>query len=239
METNRILPRNTRDRRLYTWAAFLIPLVVLIGFARSYYLKGLFGAPALPSLLVHLHGLVMTAWVVLFGAQVWLVASRRTRVHQRLGIAGSILAGLVVIVGTMTAINAASRGSAPPGVTPLQFLVVPFFDMLVFAILIGIALFYRRRFELHKRLMLLAALSLLNAAVARIPLHFIETGGPLAFFAVTDFFIIACVVFDTIKHRRLHPAFLWGTLFIIVSQPLRLMLAGTDVWMGFASWMVS
>src|SRR2546423_938063 len=150
------IPRGVRDRRLYAWVAFFIPLIVLAGFARSYYLKGLFGTPVLPGLLVHLHGLVMTSWVALFVAQVWLVASRRTRVHQRLGVLGALLAALLIVVGYVTAVSAAARG-APPGPPALQFLVVPLFDLLVFAILIGTALYYRRRLETHKRLMLLAA----------------------------------------------------------------------------------
>lgn len=237
MATNPSIHRSVKDRRLYTWVAVFIPIIVLAGFARTYYLKGLFGTPALPGLLVHLHGLVMTSWVVLFVAQVWLVAARRTRLHQRLGVLGAILAGLVLLVGILTAINAAARGSSP-GPPPLQFLVVPLGDMLVFAILIGTALHFRRRMEIHKRLMLLAAVNLLTPAIARIPLQFIEMGGPLVFFGLTDLCVLACVVFDTVKHRRLHPVFVWGTLLIVASQPLRLMLAGTDAWMRFATWLV-
>jgi len=110
---------------------------------------------------------------------------------------------------------------------------------LVFAILIGTALYFRRgRLDIHKRLMLLAAVNLLAPAIARIPLHFIETGGALAFFGLTDLCLLACLAYDTIKNRRLHPAFLWGTLLVIASQPLRLMLAGTDVWMRFATMLV-
>ena len=230
---------RTRDRRLYIWVAVFFPIIVLIGFARTYYLKGLFGTPALPGLLVHLHGLVMTSWVVLFVVQVSLVASRRTRMHERLGVGGAILAALVVLVSVITAIAAASRGSAPPGVGPLQFLVVPLGDMLVFAVLVGTALYFRRRLETHKRLMLLAAVNLLGPAFARIPLSFIETGGPLAFYGLTDLCVLACVAFDTYKNRRLHPVFLWGTLLVVASQPLRIMLAGTDTWMRFATWLVT
>jgi hypothetical protein len=227
-----------KDRRLYIWFAVFMPIIVLAGFARSYYLKGFFGFPALPSLLVHLHGIVMTSWVVLFVTQVTLVATGRTRTHQRLGVFGAILAALIVIVGVLTAINGAARG-ATPGPPALQFLAIPLFDMLVFAILVGTALYSRRRrLDIHKRLMLLAAVNLLDPAIARIPLHFIETGGPLAFFGLTDLCLLACVGFDTIKNRRLHPAFLWGTLLIIASQPLRLMLSGTDTWLRFATMLV-
>ena len=237
MAVNPNLQRPVRDHRLYTWFAIVMPLIVLLGFARTYYLKGVFSGPALPSLLVHLHGAVMTSWVVLFVVQVWLVASRRTRVHQRLGVIGAVLALLVLIVGLTTAVFAAARGSSP-GPPALQFLVVPLSDMLLFAIFVGGALYFRRRMDIHKRLMLLAAVTLLTAAVARIPLNFILNGGPVAFFGITDLCLVAFVLFDTLKYRKLHPVFLWGTLLFIVSQPLRLVLAGTDLWIQFATWLV-
>ena len=237
MATTPNFHRRVSDRPLYLLAAFLIPLIVLAGFARTYYLKGFFATPALPSFIVHLHGIIMTAWVVLFIVQVTLVAKRRTKTHQQLGILGAIIAALVVIVGILTAIYAAARG-ATPGPPALSFLIIPFGDMIVFSILIGAALYYRKRLDIHKRLMLLAAVNLLAPAIARIPLAFIANGGPLAFFGLTDLCVVGFVAFDTIRHRRLHPAFLWGSLLIIVFQPLRLLLAGTDVWLSFAATLV-
>ena len=144
-----------RDRRLYTWFAIFMPFVVLLGFARTYYLKDLLNGPPVPSLLVHIHGAVMTSWVLLFMTQVWLVSSRRTKIHQRLGILGGVLAALVVIVGVVTGIAAAARNFTP-GPPALRFLVVPLGDALVFGVLVGLALYYRRRLEIHKRLMLIA-----------------------------------------------------------------------------------
>ena len=90
--------------------------------------------------------------------------------------------------------------------------------------------------ETHRRLMLLATLGLLGAAIARIPLAFIHNGGILMFFGTVDLIVIAFVAYDTWKSRRLHPAFGWGTLLIIASHPLRLMLASTHAWMQFALW---
>ncbi len=238
MAMNPTIQTTGKDRRLYIWFVALIPIIVVAGFARTYYLKGFFGNPPLPNLLVHVHGFVMTSWVALFIAQVSLVATGRIRTHQRLGVLGAILAGLIVVVGVATGIDAAARG-ASPGPPALRFLVIPLGDILVFAILVGMALYWRRgRLDIHKRLMLLAAVNLLAPAIARIPLGFITNGGALAFFGLTDLCILACVGFDTIKHRRLHPAFLWGTLFIIAAQPLRLMLAGTDIWLRFATALV-
>jgi hypothetical protein len=169
----------------------------------------------------------MSAWVVLFVTQVTLVTTRRTKTHQRLGIIGAVLAVLVLVVGTFTALRAAARGASPIG-DALAFLIIPLGDMLAFAILIGTALYFRRRPDVHKRLMLLAAINLLVPAIARIPLGFIQTYGPLAFFGLTDLLLFACIAFDTLKHRRLHPVFLWGGLFIVLLQPLRLLLARRD-----------
>lgn len=236
--------RRISDRPLYLLAAVIVPLVVLAGFARTYYLKGFFATPAMPSFLVHLHGIVMTAWVVLFIVQVTLVAKRRTKTHQRLGILGAGLAALVFVVGILTGLYAAARFVNNPslvpagGPPPLPFLIIPLGDMVIFAIFITAALYYRKRLDVHKRLMLLAAINIMTPAIARIPLGFIVNGGPLAFFGLTDLCLIGFVAFDTIRHRRLHPAFLWGGLFLIIMQPLRLLIAPTDAWISFAAALV-
>lgn len=225
------------ERRLYTWAALVAVLIVFAGFARSYYLKGMFGSPDLP-LLLHMHGFVMTAWFALFVVQVRLVAAGRTDLHRRLGVIGAVLAILVVVVGTVTAITGARNG-ATPGPPPLVFLAIPLGDMVVFTTLVAAAILYRRRSDFHKRLMLLAALSILTAAIARIPLEFLQAGGLPAFFGTTDLLILACVAFDTVKNRRLHPAFMAGASLIIASQVARFLIAGTPQWQRFAAWLIA
>ncbi len=224
-------------RPLYLAGALLALLIVLIGFARTYYLSFAFDSPALAGPLVHLHGLVMTLWFALFLVQAALIAKRQTRLHRRLGVFGAVLASLVVIVGVATAIGFARRG-VDVGMPPLVFLAIPLGDMFVFTVLAGSGLLLRRRTDFHKRLMLLASLSMLPAAVSRIPLDFILTGGPWVFFGLTDLCILPFVAVDTWRRRKLHPAFGWGVLLIIASQPLRLMLAGSSGWMQFAEWLV-
>jgi len=225
------------DRRLYTWAAMAAIAIVFAGFARTYFLKTSFGTPAL-STLVHVHGLVMTLWFGFFLMQVRLVAMRRTPLHRRAGMVGGLLALTVLIVGVANAITAAKLGRSP-GPPPLVFLVVPLGDMLVFALLVGAGLYLRSRPDRHKRLMLLSCVGMLTAAIARIPVDSIQAGGLPLFFGLTDLVVLACVAYDTIKQRRLHPAFGWGMLLIVVSQPMRLLLSGTSVWQQFATWLVN
>jgi hypothetical protein len=140
-----------RTRRFYVGMAIAIAITVFAGFSRSYFLKSWYGTPELSPLL-HLHGLVFTAWVLFFLSQTALVATGRTYLHQRMGIAGAVLALLVLVVGLTVSITRVKTGTSPiPGVPPLGFLAIPFFDMVVFAILVGTALYFRRRLEAHKR----------------------------------------------------------------------------------------
>lgn len=224
------------ERTFYTWAAVVAALVVFAGFARTYYLKGAFGSPDL-SALKHLHGFVMTAWFTIFLMQVRLVATGRTRIHRKLGVAGAVVAALVVIVGTATALVGAKNG-ATPGPPPLVFLAIPLGDMVVFLALVSAAILYRKRADFHKRLMLLGSLSILTAAIARIPLDFLQAGGLPAFFGATDLLILAFVAVDTVKNRRLHPAMIAGVLVIVGSQVARFLIAGTPQWTSFARWLV-
>src|SRR3712207_7227817 len=109
---------------------------------------------------LHLHGLIFSSWIVLLLAQTLLVAAKRTAVHRRLGWAGAGLAALMILVGTFTAVVRAKIVEVPPGsASPLIFLTIPLGDMLVFALLAGAAIYYRRKLDVHKRLMLLATIS--------------------------------------------------------------------------------
>ena len=122
-------------------------------------------------------------------------------------------------------------------VPPLQFLVVPIMDMVVFAAFFTIAVAKRRVAQSHKRWLLLASISLLTAAIARWP--GVLEHGPVAFFAVTDLFIVALAAWDLKSRGRLHAATLIGGLVLIASQPLRLAISGTPAWLAFASWATS
>ena len=226
-----------RERLFYTGMAVAVVLTVFAGFARTYYLRPYFGTPALTPLL-HLHGVVFTSWLVLLLAQTTLVAANRTDIHRRLGMAGALLAALMVVVGSATAVIRAKEGAAPAGApSPLAFLTIPLGDMLVFAILVGAGFYFRRRGDVHKRLMLLATIAILPAATARLPFAFIQQAGPLAFFGLADLFIVACLVYDLVARRRLHRATVWGGLLIVVSHPLRLLVGGTRAWLSFAEWL--
>ncbi len=238
MQATPAINRRRRERWFYISMSLAAVITVFAGFAPTYYLRPYFNtAPLMP--LLHLHGIVFTSWLALFLIQTTLVAAHRTDIHRRLGILGGIIAALMIVIGPTTAVIRASQGATPvPGVSPLSFLVVPLGDMLVFAILVGAGFYFRRRPDIHKRLMLLATVSILAAAVARLPFAIMQAGPP-AFFGLTDVFVVACILYDLVTLRRVHRATALGALLIIASQPLRLMLGGTHAWLAFAGWLTN
>jgi hypothetical protein len=238
MQATPAINRRRRERWFYISMSIAAVITVFAGFAPTYYLRPYFNtAPLMP--LLHLHGVVFTSWLVLFLIQTTLVAAHRTDIHRRLGILGGVIAALMIVIGATTAVIRANQGATPvPGVSPLSFLVVPLGDMLVFGILVGAGFYYRRRADVHKRLMLLATVSILAAAIARLPFAIMQAGPP-AFFGFTDLFVLACVIYDLITLKRVHRTTALASLLIIASQPLRLMLAGTQTWLTFAGWLTN
>jgi hypothetical protein len=237
-----VLNKIGYDRMFYSGMAALMALAVFIGFARTYYLSAYFGTNATLtggpfSTIVRIHALLFTTWVVLFLVQTSLVATHRVVVHRRLGFAVAIVAAMMIVAGTTTALDLARRGSAPPGIDPLSFLVVPLGDMAVFALLIASALLLRRHKEAHKRLMLLGYTAILVAAVARFP--GVLPLGPLWFFGLTFLPVLALgVTYDLITRRRVHPAYIWGGALLILSVPIRLAISTTHVWHRVATMLI-
>ncbi len=236
MATSVGIINRSRERVFYIGMALAFMFVVFAGFSRTFYLRPYFDTRPLIPLLVA-HGIIFTSWLALLLIQTTLVATKRTRTHMRLGIAGGILASSMVIIGTVTALVRAKGPSPIPGVNPLSFLTIPLGDMLIFSVLVGSAFYFRRRADIHKRLMLLATIAILPAAIARLPFAFIQQYGPLAFFGLADLFIIPCLVYDLITRGRPHRATVLGGALIVISHPLRFVIGGTHAWIAFATWL--
>jgi len=235
------IDRRLFDRRLYFAIAILFPAIVLLGFARTYYLKGLFATPPLPSGLVHLHGLVMTAWVVLFVVQVRLISTKRIRLHQKLGYASIALAVLIIATGLPTALRASKYGSTstPPGIPTLSFLLIPTFDLVMFVLFFGAAIIYRRRPAAHKALMLLTVLNFLPPALARIPIASLQASGPVWFFGFPALVALLCLTLDARRHGRVNRVLAAGTAALVAGYVVRLALMTTAAWMSLAAWLVT
>lgn len=229
------LPRpvgSLHDRQFYTGMALAAAVVVFVGFSPTFFLRARYTPTELPLYLI-VHGVLFTTWIALFIAQTSLVAARRTDVHRKLGWATAALAAVMVVVGTTAGIVSMQGHFPDQGNAALSFLTTPLFSMVMFATFVAAAITYRRDPQTHKRLMLLATISILDAAVARLPFEFLRTSS-WNYLPTTDVFLLAAILYDLASRRRVHPAYLWGGLVLVIEQSLRIPVGETAAWMAIA-----
>ena len=180
------------------------------------------------------HGIHFSSWVVLFLVQAALAASGQIRLHRRLGVAAAGLAAIMVVTAPPMAIALARRG-LPPG-EPLEFLLVILTDLALFTIFVAAGLYNRRRSMTHKRLMLLAMVSMLPPSISRWSIA-VKHPAPVIM-GIMLVFLAAAPISDLWARRRLSRASLWGGLAVLVSLPLRFAVAQTATWHALANWLV-
>ncbi|HEY8558801.1 MAG TPA: hypothetical protein VIL74_00250 [Pyrinomonadaceae bacterium] len=236
MAINSNVIKRPSDRSLFLAAAIVFPLVVLIGYFKSYYFSAFFtDARPLANALVHAHGIVMSAWVIFFVVQFALVRTKNIKLHMSMGLAGIALAALVIVVGMATAYDAQLvRHSAPPGVDPHAFFFLPAGDMALFALFFAGAVYYRKRPAEHKALMLLTALNFMPAALFRVS-PVADEYTMLWAFGVPALLAVGCFAWHTARHGKLNKVFAAGTLLVLIMVPVRFVVPGTDAWLKFVA----
>lgn len=218
MASSAVARTTTAPRHaFYVGAAVVLLLVVLVGFAPTFYLRAA-TAPEL-SWQVVVHGLILTAWFLMFALQAALVAGRRTALHRALGWVGAMIGLAVVVSGGMATLYWAAEIAAEgrleavmPAVRILAWSNTA--SIVAFAILLAAAIVLRRRPDAHKRLMLLASISIIQPALARIfrwPV-FEAPGmeGVMLAVAVSFVMVGALIVHDLLLRKSLHPATVAG-----------------------------
>ena len=205
------------DDVFFTAMSLLMLLIVLVGFAPSYFLQGVVFAH-LPSLLVHLHGAVFSSWIVLFVIQSSLISSGNVRLHRKLGVLGGVIAGLMVVLGVLASFGTLRRAAVlPPFFTPASFLIDNIIGIIIFGIFVAVAIWKRNNAGVHKRIMLTANVMLMPPALGRIPL--METH-PALIGVIPLGMIVALLVFDLFTWRRPLAATVIGGLIFIVANPI-------------------
>jgi uncharacterized membrane protein YozB (DUF420 family) len=234
-----VASRHTRrvkvDRWFYIGAAVFMILLSAVGFGPSFIDTNKRNAPPTPIVLAH--GIVAAAWLLLFLAQATLVATRRTALHRRIGKAAPIIAALMIVFGYITVIEFARRGydlsgdlgraPLPPGIPPAtgdQFvagILAPLVGFVNFGILMAVGLWFRNRPEVHKRLMLLAVLSLSLTPLIHVSGNVVgrwpTTSGILGIAVplVANLLLFIGAVHDKLSRGRIHPISIWVPILLI------------------------
>ncbi len=232
------VPSRSHEHWFFSLLALLLLATVFAGFAPTYYLAGIVPAPdpsrlTLPSTIIRVHAVVATLWMLLFAAQVSLVAARRVHLHRRLGVLGFLLAVLMVVTGLMAGTDTLRR-NVPPGLAELLY-IVNVSMVVVFAVLVAFAYRLRATPPAHKRLIVVANIALLFAPLIRWPNPLLYLNIPAATRA-SYLFLLPIVLYDLWSTRRIHPATLWSGAFLIFVYEVRFFIAGTTAWHAFASW---
>ncbi|HWC00591.1 MAG TPA: hypothetical protein VG672_27985 [Bryobacteraceae bacterium] len=193
-------------------------------------------------IIVHVHAVVFVAWLALFTVQILLIRTKRLAVHKKLGYGLAWMAGLMVVLGPVTALTVhhlklVNHLMTPAPVDQPQFLSIQFTDMLAFASLTATGLFFRKTPSAHKRLILLGTLYITDAGFARwLAPGFMHALGhtywPFWFslYFGPNLLVVLTGAYDLATRRRLHPAYLAGVIWVFAIQMLSVSLFFSPGW---------
>ena len=231
------VPGSRFDHVFFLAMSVTLTVAVSVGFAKTYFLAGVFRA-RLPHPIVHVHGVIFTLWFLLLLTQAALASVHRVDIHRRLGVGRLVIACLMVLSGMLVTAEFLARN---PSKLIGLVAVMPVAELGGFAVLAAAAFLLRRRPAIHKRLILLATVSLMGAALGRMEflpaLGFHRAAAMRLFWAYTYVFLAALVAYDLWSTGRLNRATVWGALFLISLQQAPLLVWASTPWMAFVHWM--
>jgi hypothetical protein len=234
------LPNRRIEHAFFQAMAVLLTVTMGVGFARTYFLAGVFRAK-LPNPLIHVHGAVFTCWFLLLLAQSALASLHRVDLHRRLGIAGVIIAALMLPLGILATAEYLVREAAQRWI--LLAAVMPIAELTTFSVLAAAAFLMRRSPDLHKRLILMATIALMGAAVGRMEFlpywHFRGIAAIRLIWVYTYIFVVPIAAYDLWSTRRLNRATVWSSVFMISVQQGMLLAATSAPWATLVRWMQS
>jgi uncharacterized membrane protein YozB (DUF420 family) len=226
--------------RIYVPVGFVCALIALLGFWPTYFGPLLLKGIPHPLPVIHLHATVFMTWVLLVITQAWLAAGGRVALHMKVGRYGMSWGVVVIIIGWTTAFFMfGERVQAGNFAEAERRLLAPLTDMLFFAPVLAAAWIYRRKPEIHKRLIIVGTTILLIAAVHRM----VFLGGrppPLPqLLAVWLSPILFGMIYDFVKRRMVHPVYLIGIGVVLLMKFGRSWIRGTETWSDFTTWLAT
>ena len=217
------------DRWFYLAMALAAETVIFFGFSRTYYLKLHYPSSPSLSLIVHIHALVFTSWMIYFIVQTLLIAVKRPALHRSLGLVGAFLGTAVIAMGLLVAVIAMRLGHGNLTQSPEVIFLVALIDIGSFALFFVLGYLKRGDREAHQRLMLMAVvIGLTGAGLGRLT----GLGVSIPVISVINFSLLfAGPVYDLITRRRIHRVYRWAIPYALATfTPLRFLLGSTSWW---------
>lgn len=244
IDDRRVRARDASPARyFYLHVALACAATAFLGFAPTYFAP-LAHRTFSASPVIHFHGLLFFAWSLYFVMQTWLAASGRVVNHRSFGIVGVSLATAMTIFGFLASVHvmkhSAALGQLDAGI---GFSIVPMSGIAFFAVVFVLAMMNTRKPEVHKRLMLLAAVSILDAPIARWFITFLAPPGPpgpppvpvtIAPAVVASLLLVVAMVRDWRAEGRVHPVYIYGTLALLTLKVLNWPISESAAWHALA-----
>lgn len=244
-------PASSQTRWFYVWAAAFSIVVTIVTFAPSYWIQLPAGTVVgLPGL--HLHAVLFACWPLLFLLQSWFAATARIPRHRAWGVAGVSLATAMVYSGVSSALREMEHGLATGDAGAVEFALAPVLWIALFGGLVAVSLLNVRRPEVHKRLQVLAMISMMPAVVGHVFFSVLIGDGPglrpgladsppaaapAVFALIADLLIVGPMIVDWRTRGRPHAAYVIGAALMIVAHLSVVPLSQTDVWRAIATGM--
>jgi uncharacterized membrane protein YozB (DUF420 family) len=226
--TKRFLPNHPWDRNFFLVMLLAVWLALISGFGYDIIVFQPTVKLAFP-LIVHFHAIVFVAWLVLFTVQILFIRNNNFKLHKKFGIVALPLALMMVVLGVMTALKSESVKFGTEYANT-AFISIMFGDMLVFAVLVSAAIYYKKSPSAHKRIMLIATIALTDAGFGRCISNYVAPLFGKYYWTLTNFadgfwpffgfqiigpftLMIFIGLYDLVTRGKLHPAYIWSFIW--------------------------
>ncbi|WP_221393775.1 hypothetical protein [Dyadobacter sp. NIV53] len=221
-----------RGRYFFVFMAVLFPILVILGFVPDYQMIA--SGQIKVHWFLHVHGFIMTVWLGIFLAQSLLVANANIKRHRQLGQTGFVFGILVWLSLVIVTVRALIANNPPEADGQFDILFIQLDGLIFFGIFFTWGMLVRKKnISAHKRLLFLATVVVLQAAVDRIRfLPGIQTALFIRFIYL-DLLLIPLFVYDWLTLKRVHFITWFGSLLIFLLQTGIVLGWGSPVWHRF------
>lgn len=229
--------KNKSRATFFTMIAFISIMAIVVGFLKTFIIPILSGTKTWP-VAIYLHAGFVFGWVLLFLIQSLLIQNKKYKTHISIGrYAAFVAVGAAVSIIPAALYQCERELKEGLGQTAISPILGSLASATMFLALVTLGIVYRKKSQVHKRLMLLATILLIWPAWFRWRHYFPSVERPDIWFAVvlSDSLIIVAFVWDWIKNKRIHPALLYGGLFIIAENCMEILLFDSAGWRAAAN----